>query len=387
MNNNDNKDLFDMYGVKHENLDNTQPTIDNNVTEVNNNNNISTQANSEVVDNNETKLVSDNIINESNTNNTNSDVLVEKQEIKPIPDNIINEPTINNSNNLNSEKDELLKLYIGPNYESIVNGSYSYCTMLLGLYYLYYRKQYSQAYMLLLVQAGIILAYDFFLEGLWYILLFSYLIICFILGASFKKNYVAKAKEKITEINKQNLSLDEKKEIIKKTGGVDNKVYILFISISIIAYISSIITLKYLIPSTDLEFHFPEEFKQNTTTNTTEYKIGKYEYYDLIVNHRTSDNVCNYKAVVNNEYLGTDKEKTITKYLEDKYSLENITLEKTNYEDKEFFHYYDEKEKKDYYIHLSDKYFSEINVTYVKDDNKKCREYTEYILNHTIKIK
>lgn len=289
-----------------------------------------------------------------------------------------------NTHKANSE-DELLKLYIGQNYESIVNGGYSYCTLLLGLYYLYYRKQYSQAYMLLFIQMGIVLAYCFLLKDLWYILIFLYTAICFIIGASFKNNYVAKAKEKITETNNQNISLDEKKEIIKKTGGVDNKVYILFISISIISYVLTIVTLKFFISSTDLEFHFPEAFKQNTTTYTTDYKIGKYEYSDFAVNHRTSDNVCNYKVLVNDEYLGTDKEKIISKYLKDKYSLDDIVLEKTKYDDKNYFHYYDEKEKKDYYVHLSDKYFSEISATYVKDENKKCHEYTEYILSHAKK--
>lgn len=355
MNDNDNNDLFDIYGLEHEKVENNSQNNDNNIVpEVEENESI--QPNNEVVEN---------------------------IEVKPIPDYIINEA---NNKNTNLE-DELLKLYIGPNYESIVNGGYSYCTLFFGLYYLFYRKQYKLAYILIFIQVGVILANAFAIRNLWYLLSFLNLAIYFIMGASFKKNYVENAKEKITEINKQNISVDEKKEIVKKIGGVDNKAYILFISLTIIAYLSSMLTLNFSTPSTDLEFHFPEEFKQNTTSDTTQYKIDKYNYYELILNHRTSDNVCNYKVIVNNEYLNTDKEKTISKYLKDKYSLDNTILEEKKYEDINYFYYYDEKEKKDYYIHISDKYFSEISVKYVKDENKKCHEYTEYILTHTKKIK
>ena len=354
--NNNNNDLFDMYGLEHEKVENNLSNNDNSIAPE---------------------------LKEKITTEQNSEVVIDNKDTKPVPDSIIN---VINTDNINSE-DELLKLYIGPNYESIVNGSYSYCSLFLGIYYLFYRKQYSQAYMLLFIQVGIILSYDFLLVGLSYLLLLLYAIICLIIGASFKKNYVATAKEKIKEINKQNISLDEKKEMIKKAGGVDNKAYLLFVVLLIIAYVSSIVTLNFHKSSTDLEFHFPEEFQQNTTTNTTEYKIDKYEYYDLTINHRTSDNVCNYKVVVNDEYLSADKEKMIIKYLKDKYSLDDIVLEKKKYDDKEYFHYYDEKEKKDYYVHLSDKYFSEISATYIKDKNKKCHEYTEYILSHTRKTK
>lgn len=371
MNNDNNNNLFDIFGVE-------QPT-DHSVPQ----NDIVSPVPSEHVNNSENVEPIHSVSNPP-TNELN---------YKPVPDEIMDEIRENSKKVINPDE-EFMRLYIGPNYEKIVCGGYSYCTLFFGLYYLFYRKQYKLVLPLFCLQLGVALASCFLLERLWYLLLIVNLVVCFVLGISFKQNYISNAEGVISEISNNNsLSENDKKEAIRKAGGVDKRVIILIIVLSCISVIlntvsQKIISNKY---SNDFEIHFPEEFKGfevDAQNNSISYQVGQYTYAEMPLDYRTSDNVCNYKFHTNDEYVASNKDKmeVAKKYMVDKHSLD-VDLEEVSFQDNSYLYYYDEKSKTDYYLYISDKWCTEIYVEYVKDTNKKCHEYTEYILTSSKYVK
>ena len=345
MDNKEDNSLFDMYGIEKEEVVETTPEIPK-----------KEEVKEEVVE-------------------TTPEIPIKEEQKEEIE-----EKNIDNKND-NNNKAELLKLYIGPNYEGFINGGYSYSTLIFGLYYMFYRKKYNYFAILLIIQLAALLSYDFLLQDLYYIFVLIYFVICLFIGIKFKREYVEEAQNKIDEICSKNISEEEKKDLIKKTGGTDKKVFILFILITIVSYALSTVTMKFFDKKPDIFIHAPEEFKSNVTSSSKSYNIGNYDYSDTIINFRTNDNVCNYKFVTNNEYINSDNKKLAIKYLKSKHDLD-ATVEEEKYGNFKYYHYYDEVSKNDYYFLITKRTMTEINVSYIKDQNKKCREYTKYILEH-----
>lgn len=365
MNNNNN--LFDMFGVeKQKEPTQTQP--------------IPPQEPTPIVET-ETNKVQNEIMS----------VVVEEpkqEEFKPIPDNII---TPSYTNNDNSDK-ELLKLYVGPNYENIITGGFSFCTLFFGIYYLYYRKQHKYVLPLFIFQIIMSVVYGIFSLKIGFLLSFIQFVIYFMIAKNFKNNYIEEAKLKIGEIQNQTMNPEEQKDLIKKAGGVNFKVIFLLILLPTITTSLTLGITFFTINKTnsDFELHFPETFNETSGPTANSYKYGKYNYSDVVFNYRNNDNVCNFKFISNDEYttknIKENKNNIAKKYLKEKHSI-NDKLKKVTYNNNNYFYYYNEKEKTDYYLYITDKTLTELNIVYVKDTNKKCHEMTEYILNNSKKVK
>ena len=312
-----------------------------------------------------------------------------EKEFKPIPDEIMNSISKNTGNN---EDKELLRLYVGPNYETMVAGGFSFCTFFFGIYYLFYRKQNKYILPLFGLQIAMSIAYGLLALKVGFVLAVLNIAIYFIIAKNFKRNYIEEAKMKINEIKNQTMILEEQKELIKKAGGVNLKVIILVIIMPIITTLITLLSMFLFINkvSSDFELHFPEAFNQTSGPTTNTYKLGNYSYSDVVFNYRNNDNVCNYKFIANNEYttknIKESKNNIAKKYLKEKHSINN-KLKKVTYNNNDYFYYYNEKEKTDYYVYITDKSLTELNIVYVKDTNKKCHEMTEYILNNSKKVK
>ena len=81
--------------------------------------------------------------NVENNQNNNSNAL-NNNTINIPNNNALNNNTTNISNNISKEnREELVKLYVGANYEQIALGGFSYCCFLFGWGYLFYRKYYK----------------------------------------------------------------------------------------------------------------------------------------------------------------------------------------------------------------------------------------------------
>ncbi len=309
---------------------------------------------------------------------------------KPVPDEILQEPK-KTDNNISDK--ELLKLYIGPNADKILAGGPSLPTFLFGMYYLFYRKMYQQVFILFILQLISNIA-ETFTPG-------SANIISTVMGSAilfygiyltikFKGDYVAKAETTIRQIKDNYKTEEEIIDAVKKAGGVDRKFWILIV---IIIFVSTMLSFGKVMKTTlntnssDVEIHFPEEFKpfQNEAArNQTSYQVGKYTYTSLVFNYRTTDNVCTFRILYNNEYntKELDLKEIGQKYMDDKHSIKN-DLDKKEIKDKEYLYYHDERAQEDTYLLITNESLTELNVTYIQDKNKKCHGFTNYILENT----
>ena len=237
---NNNNDLFNMFGVEEPTKPVENANSQSNQSEITNNNQytqLQTQP-SEIINNNQQTQPSEIINNNQQTQPSeiiNNNQQTQSQQInntnevssfiKPIPDEIMQEI---NSPKANKDK-EMLKLYIGQNYESLAYGGFSFCTFFFGPSYLVYRKQYGSAFILFILNIALSLSPLMMESSVPLILLIINFIIYIYFSVSFKTSYVAKAKETIDRIMFQKLSIEEKQEMIKKAGGIDNRAFIFYI--------------------------------------------------------------------------------------------------------------------------------------------------------------
>lgn len=154
--------------------------------------------------------------------------------VKPIPDEIMEE-----INTKKKDSKELLKLYIGQNYESLAYGGFSFCTFLFGASYLVYRKQYSSAFLLFILNIAISLSPLLIQSSIPLILSIIYFIIYIYFCVTFKSTYVANANAIIDRIMFQQASTEEKHEMIKKAGGIDNRAFIFYLFMMIVTSVIS----------------------------------------------------------------------------------------------------------------------------------------------------
>lgn len=144
------------------------------------------------------------------------------------------------SNNINfgtsseEENKELLKTYIGKNYEKITTKKFNFAGMFFGAFYMFYRKMFGYATIVFLINLIILNVIKSSLLNL----------ITFLLGGIFVNDiYVKYANKKINNIKSKNLSknIDELKSICANKGGTS--LGYLFLGIITEIFIAIIITL------------------------------------------------------------------------------------------------------------------------------------------------
>ena len=306
-----------------------------------------------------------------------------KEEQKSIPEAYIPESTVT--------QEQLVKLYIGPRLEKFERGGFSFPTFFFGLYHLLYRKQniYLVPFLGITLAVRLLAAYNLIMPAsLLSVLYFVFLIY---VSVTFRSSYMRQAQETAAQILQSKVSDEEKKQAAKSLGGVSVKGIVAAMLLYTIVYFAANIVALFGSTTTqsDYEIHFPEAFKPyqiNAAKNQTEYKIGKYTYAELVFNIRDSDNVCNYHIYQDDEHIKKEnKEENIVKnYLKDKHDLEiKEDIKEVEQGGKTYYYYYEEKEKVDHYFMITEKSFTEIETTYIKDQNKKCHEWTEYILKNS----
>lgn len=124
---------------------------------------------------------------------------------------------------------QLMKDYIGPNYQNLIQGGFSLPAFLFGTYYFCYRKFFS---------FGIILFFIEFFCG--YI---GVVIAHLISGFMFKSSYIAYAKTKIEQYRNfySNYSYQQLSELCKEKGGVNPKFLIFPVIISIMMIVTALL--------------------------------------------------------------------------------------------------------------------------------------------------
>lgn len=123
-------------------------------------------------------------------------------------------------------KEDLIKLFVGNNYNKISSFKFSFPTFFLGPIYLLYRKQYlvSLAWIIFIILLNIIIPRYAFILLILFSLIFSYF---------FNEYYILDVSKKIDDIlNNSSYTSDyELEKIIKKTGGITIGPFVVLLSI------------------------------------------------------------------------------------------------------------------------------------------------------------
>ena len=107
-------------------------------------------------------------------------------------------------------KEDLLKVYIGNNYEKVINKTYSFNGLILSYFYLLYRKMYVIPIVLFVICTILV-----YITDMWFI----YLLPCLLFAFLFNKLYIKKAEVYISKINIEEKKYGDIKIECKRAGG------------------------------------------------------------------------------------------------------------------------------------------------------------------------
>ena len=282
-------------------------------------------------------------------------------------------------------KEELVRCYVGNNYEKIKSGGFSYCCFFFGWAYLFYRKYYPLAYILLAANIISVLLYAFLVNYfLWVLISVILLVVQFILGRLFKMNYIRDTNDFIDNKLKEGMSYEELKDLCIKQGGVDIKVFILVFAVGVINIGINTLGTRVL-TGKQLVVHYPEEISSGMSEMYDRtYAHQRYNYKEASFKYQDSDNICKYAMYSNDEYILGDGDNSLDvskKYLLDEYEMD-VELETKYYSDIEFNTYFDANSNTFYYIYVDENSMNMLTIKNVKDDTGKCTEFKNYIENH-----
>ncbi len=284
------------------------------------------------------------------------------------------------------DKEELVKLYVGKNYNQFVSRGYSYWCLFFGWSYLFYRKYYKLAFILLMFHIFTAFLFLFVMEfPIYYVLLIGILIFQFILGISFKESYLLDAKEKVDKIVGSGIIGDDLKQKVINSGGVDNRAFYLIFVVGIIYCFLFVVSNMVLFR--DLRIHFPEELKeileQNPSIDT--YVKNGYNYSEYNINYDNNGSKCTIYLKGNDEYTLKNMDGSLVEisqqYFKASYGMD-ANFEKIVLNDIPFTYFYDEINNVYYYIYISKDSFKSFSINIKDDKGGKCEEIRKYVVEH-----
>lgn len=174
-------------------------------------NNYSNQPNNDYISNNLNGMNSTVIGPMSNNNNN-----MESTIINPVPINqqINLQQSQNYTSNTNFNDDELLKVFIGKNYEKITTKPFNFASFFFTTFYMFYRKMFLYGILLFIVN---LIISNFVIKNVFIVSI----LLGIIVGFLFNKIYLYYAKKKINKIKLENpqKNNEELKAICLTKGG------------------------------------------------------------------------------------------------------------------------------------------------------------------------
>ena len=266
---------------------------------------------------------------------------------------------------------EYIKEYIGPNYEKIINNTFSWPTFLFSILYFIYRKLYLYTILYLIINAIIIIVFEYVLNLSILSSILS-IVLSFIVAFKFKDLYFYKMNKELKKAQEQNLDISE---VCKKKGGVNKLglVIALIIYLVLYGYVSYDTAKEYINEMNNssndeevinLEYSVPNGYKNNYVSDS----YASYEYKDDF-------NECNFIVqIMDNKY------ESESYYLSNVYKANIINdIEIQNHK----WYYIDNQTSYIYALIYKDKLFT-LNY-YINKDDGKCSNYYNELIN-TLKI-
>lgn len=169
---------------------------------------------------------------------------------------------------ISSDEDELIKAYIGPNYDKLLNSKFNVGAFLVTPLYLCYRKLFLYGFLLFIINLVIINFTNFSMATT---------AISVVIAIVFNKIYIPEVRKRVQKIKQKNpdKSLTELKEICAKKGGTSFGLAALGCFLNLIIAIVLLIILMVLGVATlfgelaEIELNENKETTEKENTNTT----------------------------------------------------------------------------------------------------------------------
>lgn len=267
------------------NLENNQnpilPNQPNNIGQTNTNN---TTEVPKILNNNFnlTNNYNNTIPNSLNENINNQNNISQNISINPVNNNITT-----NINNTENDDEELLKSFIGKNYEKITTKSFNFPGFFFNSFYMFYRKMFGLGFLSSIIISLILsLVLNFIkldneiLNIIIYII--AYLIIGCIIGLTVNKLYINYSKKKINKIKNSNQgkTTEELKNICIKSGGTSvGQIFLGFATVLITIIILMLILSLFLFKTlfSNMFPFFNNNMNYNDIPENGEYNDNEYD--------------------------------------------------------------------------------------------------------------
>ncbi len=384
--------LSSMYGTTFKQTSNNIPSVDPKT-------NQTVQNNQPLSNSNETN--NQPINNVQNSVNDNIQTINQENNSMQNLNSSVSQTTINNQNSFSKEDMELLKSFIGNNYEKITTKPFNFAGFFFNSFYMFYRKMFAYG----LITYIILFALMVFVKNT-----VVNLVLTIMLGFVVNKIYLNFATKKISKIKQENpnKSLSELKSICASQGGVSiGTVFLGFLTtlgIGIITIIISILlgitsfagsffgdlisgiksssTGQYngvLMFDTDVKMQdefsvtVPSEFENNSTDDSYDYEITESNNNGISTCSLNFALPTGYKSAENliNQLSNYNKEKNLVPVTS--ININNINWYTVSYEDDfgKTYYYATDKNNKVYLL------------TYELSGNPEstCLQYKDQIIN------
>ena len=207
-------------------------------------------------------------VNQIPVNPTLNPNTISEPAINPNP-NINNiSPQPNSNDNLSSD-DELLKAFIGNNYEKITTRPFNFAGFFFTTFYMFYRKMFLYGLLIFLISFAILNFINNFIVTI---------VFCILIGFLVNKIYLYYAHKQISKIKVKNSDkdLNELKNICARKGGTSiGKIFLGFIIELFIAFLVGIISIFIGFSSAITQFFNPDNWNvTDTNTNDSSTKKG-----------------------------------------------------------------------------------------------------------------
>ena len=273
--------------------------------------------------------------------------------------------------------EDLIKAYIGKNYEKFKKNKFSLPTFFFGPLYFFYRKLYILG-LFWIIAIAIFWPNPIFL-----------IMITVALATTFSSIYVTEVKRQVKKIKQENKNLGDSDLLEKcsKKGGVNHLVFLVIIPIILVV----IGTINFLLKEYEEEKPLAKEenYKIGNISYTipkgfvkSEYETDTYKFYSYIKDFE----YCSVTFDINNYDYLYEEDYTMEMYL--KEHLESSTEEiistpqtiTINNEIWTHINKYDDYETEDIYILKKNNKFYEINTS-ADIDSTSCKEKFQKVLN------
>ncbi len=274
------------------------------------------------------------------------------------------------------KEEDLIKAYVGKNYDQLKTTKFSIPTFFFGIYYLLYRKMWLYALSLLALSIMCIIGKN--LYGIKY-LYGLVIIVNIIISLMFSKLYFKTVRKRIQKIKKLNYTSQQLLNECTKKGGVSIAaviIYFIIIFLILLCMLFSIIE-KSIEKIFNNSYKYTQDIQLNyeipTIFEDSDYQSGSYKIYNyfkdfdscsIIIKEyqahpdKTADDYLRIDVAANNEILAKEINGNVWRY--------------TEVEDSKKTEYY-------YYI-IKNNHIYKVKYVIYLDNNKLCSEgYNKFI--------